>query len=311
MRMPETIEPMKATLGAPGPGTDWQFEVKWDGYRAIAFCGMKFRLQGRRLNEIGPDFPEIAGLGEDPAAEGLILDGELVVFDEEGHPDFQLMQARRDLGLRANFLAFDLLWQKGRDLRESPYHVRRELLEGLGLAGPRWNVPDRIDASLEEALTATARLGLEGVVAKDPESPYVSGRRSRYWMKVKHRRRQEFVVGGWLPGKGHRSGTLGSLLVGYQEAGAGLRFAGRVGTGLDDRLLARLSSELAALERSKSPFTPEDVSGLPRDARWCEPRMVIEVGFTQWTRDGRLRNPTYLGERPDKDPSEVVREEPA
>lgn len=308
-RMPSSIEPMKARIGEPGAGVEWQFEVKWDGYRAIAFCGGKFRLQGRRLNAIGADYPEIAGLGDDPAADGLILDGELVVFDEAGRPDFQLMQARRDLGLKAHFLVFDLLWSAGRDLRGRPYRERRERLEQTGLEGERWSVPDRIEGDLGDVMEATAGLGLEGVVAKDPESPYVEGSRSGYWLKVKNTNRQEFVVGGWTSGKGHRSGTLGSLLVGYRDRPGGrLRYAGRVGTGMDDRLLRRLAGELAAEERADPPFVPEDLGQIPRGAHWCEPRLVIEVRFTQWTRDGRLRNPVFLGFRPDKPAAEVVRE---
>jgi bifunctional non-homologous end joining protein LigD len=308
--MPTTIEPMKARLGKPGPGIDWQFEIKWDGYRAIAFCGERFRLQGRRLNSIGSDFPEIAALSDEPAAKDRVFDGELVVFDDQGRPDFQLMQSRREKSLRAHFQIFDLLWSEGEDLRSLSYAERRAALEAIDLAGERWSVPARIDATLEEALEATSQLGLEGLVAKDPDSPYVEGRRSSYWLKVKHVRRQEFVVGGWLPGKGHRSRTLGALLVGYRDAETdGLRFAGRIGTGMDDSLLSQISADLSADEVSASPFAAADLAEIPSNARWAEPRMVIEAKFTEWTRDGRLRNPVFLGFRPDKQPQEVVREE--
>ncbi len=308
--MPFPIEPMKARLEDPPSGGDWQFEIKWDGYRAIAFCGNPFRLQGRRLNEITADFPELAGLGEDPAARGTILDGEIVVLDQEGRPDFQLMQSRRERGLAAHFMIFDLLWADGRDLRKVPYADRRARLESLDIHGDRWSTPGRIEASLEEALAATEELGLEGIVAKNPESPYIEGKRSRYWLKVKHQRRQEFVIGGWLPGKGHRSSTLGALLVGYTDPDPGdFRFAGRVGTGLNDRLLTELTPELESGEIYDSPFATRDLKDIPRDARWCSPSMVIEVRFTQWTREGRLRNPVFLGFRPDKAPEEVVREE--
>jgi bifunctional non-homologous end joining protein LigD len=309
--MPKTIEPMKARLEDPGPGTDWQFEIKWDGYRAIAFSDDKgFRLQGRRLNEIGPDFPELSALGEHPQARGTILDGEIVVLDEQGRPDFQLMQSRREQGLSASFMIFDLLWAEGRDLRRTPYLERREMLEAMEIEEDRWSVPARIEASLEEAMAATEQLGLEGIIAKDPGSPYVEGKRSRYWLKVKHQRRQEFVIGGWLPGKGHRESTLGALLVGYQDVeGSGLRFAGRVGTGMDDRLLGELSRELLATRTDTPPFVPRDLPDIPSQASWCEPLRVVEVRFTQWTRDGRLRNPVFLGFRPDKTPQEVIREE--
>ncbi|MBN8869478.1 MAG: non-homologous end-joining DNA ligase [Solirubrobacterales bacterium] len=308
--MPDSIEPMKARLGDPDEGVDWEFEVKWDGYRAIAFCADGLRLQGRRLNEIGPDFPEIEPLGKDRQARGLVLDGELVVSDENGRPDFQLMQSRRELRLEAHFMIFDLLWVGGQDLRADPYRERRERLEGLALAGPTWSVPDRLDGTLADVMEATAALGLEGVIAKDPDSPYVSGRRTGYWLKVKHLRRQEFVVGGWLPGKGHRADTLGSLLVGYNDGVSGrLRFAGRVGTGMDDEMLAELSTRLLESARPDSPFRADDIAAIPSNAVWSEPRIVVETKFTEWTRDGRLRNPAFLGLRPDKDPAEVVREE--
>ncbi|MBN8867850.1 MAG: non-homologous end-joining DNA ligase [Solirubrobacterales bacterium] len=299
---------MKARLSDPDQATAWEFEVKWDGYRAIAFCGDEVRLQGRRLNDITAEYPEIEGLGDDPAARGKILDGELVVFDPDGRPDFQLMQSRRESGLGAVFLIFDLLWSDGVDLRARPYLERREMLEGLGLAGESWSVPDRLDGPLDDVLAATTQLGLEGVVAKDPESPYVSGRRTGYWRKVKNVRRQEFVVGGWLPGKGNRARTLGALLVGYREDGDELAYAGRVGTGMDDATLTALRKDLEERRLDTIPFRRSDLAEIPASARWCRPETVVEVGFTQWTRDGRLRNPVFLGLRPDKAPDEVVRE---
>jgi bifunctional non-homologous end joining protein LigD len=180
----------------------------------------------------------------------------------------------------------------------------------MGLAGPNWSVPDRLDGSLADVMEATAALGLEGVIAKDPDSPYVSGRRTGYWLKVKHLRRQEFVIGGWLPGKGHRADTLGSLLVGVSDGGSNrLRFTGRIGTGMGDELLTGLSARLRESARPDPPFRDEDIAAIPSNAAWCEPRIVIEAKFTEWTRDGRLRHPVFLGFRPDKTPAEVVREE--
>lgn len=310
--MPEPIEPMMARLGDPGDDVEWQYEVKWDGYRAIAFCDGNLRLQGRRRNEIGADFPELQPLGSAGAGRGLILDGELVVIDEKGRPSFQLMQTRRERGVEAQLMIFDLLWAGGRDLRSEPYLARREELESLALAGPAWMVPGRLDGNLEEVLEATAALGLEGILAKDPASPYVEGKRSAYWLKVKHTRQQEFVVGGWTPGQGHRAGTLGALLVGYHDRSddsGRLRYAGRVGTGIDDRLLTRLAADLAANATDDSPFREGDLDAVPAEARWCEPQVVIEARFTQWTAAGRLRNPVFAGFRPDKSPAEVVREE--
>ncbi len=301
---------MKAKLGDPDHSSPWDFEVKWDGYRAIAFCESTLRLQGRRLDDITAAYPELARLSDETAARGKVFDGELVVLDSEGRSDFQQMQVRRERGLEVNFMIFDLLWSDGQDLRSRSYSERRKRLESLDLAGDRWAVPARIDGELSEVLAATDRLGLEGIVAKRPDSPYVSGSRTSYWMKVKNERRQELLVGGWLPGKGHRARTLGSLLLGYREPGVrGLRFAGRVGTGMDDRVLSTLRDELGASVAATPPFTGADLVAIPRDAVWCEPRMVVEVKFTKWTRDGRLRNPVFVGFRPDKDPDEVVREE--
>ncbi len=308
--MPTQIEPMKAKLGDPDPGSPWEFEVKWDGYRALAFCGDRFRLQGRRLDDITASYPELSPPSTAGPVRGKVLDGEIVVFDRDGRPDFQLMQVRRERGLEANFLIFDLLWSDGTDLRERPYAERRERLEGLGIAGDRWSVPERVEGELNEVLAATAELGLEGIVAKRPDSPYVSGTRTGFWLKVKNTTRQEFVVGGWLPGKGHRAGTLGSLLLGYHDRDGRLRFAGRVGTGMDERILTALAGELAASATGERPFEDVAPGDIPAEARWCEPRIVVEVRFTLWTRDGRLRNPVFVGFRPDKRPREVVREEP-
>lgn len=310
--MPGPIDPMRSLLADPEPGTAWQYEVKWDGYRAIAFCGERFQLQGRQLNEITPEFPELVALGDDATARGLVLDGELVVFDGNGIPDFQLMQARRERRLQSQFLIFDLLWYRGRDLRQTAYESRREILEEQGLSGSNWSVPERLPGTLDEVLAATAALNLEGVVAKDPASPYVSGRRTGYWLKVKHLRRQEFVVGGWLPGKGHRSATFGALLLGYHDPSGGpLRFAGRVGTGLDDEQLRWFNEKFQGEFRDDSPFETGDLRRIPANARWVEPQVVVEVRFSQWTRDGLLRNPVFVGVRPDKTPTEVVREEVA
>jgi bifunctional non-homologous end joining protein LigD len=309
--MPQTIKPMKATLEDHAPGTDWHSEVKWDGYRAIAYCDGSLRLQGKRLNDITADFPELEGLGRSRAAVGTVLDGELVVLDDQGRPDFQLMQSRRERGLTVSFVIFDLLWEGGEDLRPLPYEVRRERLEALDPKGDSWFTPERLDGTPEESLAATEALGLEGVVLKRPGSPYVEGSRSRHWLKLKNVRRQEFVIGGWLPGKGHRAGTFGALLLGYHDEDGSLRYAGRAGTGFDDRLLREIHASLETIGSDTSPFVAGDVDSIPRDATWVEPRLVAEVRFTQWTRDGRLRNPAFLGLRPDSDPVRVVREEPA
>lgn len=308
--MPTTVEPMKAMLADPPQGEDWNLEVKWDGYRAIAFCDDRFRLQGRRLNDITSDFPEVGPIGFRDKHRRCILDGELVVLDAQGKPDFQLMQSRKKKQLEATYLVFDLLWLDDLDLRANSYAERREQLESIELEGSGWSLPERLDASLEQALAATAELGLEGVVAKDPASPYVEGSRSNYWIKVKHGHRQEFVVGGSTTGKGHRSDTLGALLLGYHEKGErDLRYAGRVGTGMGDELLTMIAGKLASLETDQSPFASEADHLIPKDVRWMRPELVVEVRFSNWTADGQLRHPVLIGLRPDKDPADVLKEE--
>jgi bifunctional non-homologous end joining protein LigD len=206
------------------------------------------------------------------------------------------------------YMLFDVLWLDGHTTLELQYRERRRLLEALALNGPSWQTPSVHQGDGWSLLAATREHGLEGIVAKRLDSVYEPGRRSRNWLKVKNHLRQEFVVGGWVPGKGARSTTLGALLIGYYEStdpGARLRYAGRVGTGLSEAELARLVRLLASRRRVDSPFEPPPRL---RDAVWVEPDRVAEVRFTEWTASGMVRHPTYLGLRDDRDPREVVRE---
>lgn len=322
--MLEVIEPMKAKLAeTPATSDEWATEIKWDGVRAIAFCeNGELRLQGRRLNDITSLFPEISALAQVPAAEGTILDGELVAFDEHGIPDFQRIQKRLKRAnshdrvprrsYEATFVIFDLLEEDGEDLRGLPYRERRERLEALDLHGPNWQTPDYLVADIESTLEATAEQGLEGLVVKRLDSPYHGGRAGRDWLKLKNRLRQEFVIGGWLPGEGYRADTIGSLLVGYwehgKERGEHLRYAGRVGSGFSLGDLRVIHDDLAGFEREDSPF--EDMPATP-GAHFVNPLRVIEVEFSEWTNDMRLRHPIYVGMRRDKVPGEVRREMPS
>jgi bifunctional non-homologous end joining protein LigD len=204
---------------------------------------------------------------------------------------------------------FDLLWLEGHSTLALPYRERRKLLDELGLHGPSWQTPAAHAGDGQALLDATKKLGLEGVVAKRLDSAYEPGRRSRAWLKVKNHNRQEFVVGGWLPGQGARSTSLGALLIGYYEStepDARLRYAGRVGTGLTESELRRLVELLEPLQRATSPFTP---APRVKDATFVEPELVVQVRFTEWTRVGVVRAPAYEGLREDKDPRDVVREE--
>jgi bifunctional non-homologous end joining protein LigD len=204
-------------------------------------------------------------------------------------------------------MVFDVLWLDGRLTTSWPYRRRRDALESLALRGPAWQTPPVGVDDGAAAWEASRRLGFEGVVAKRLDSTYEPGRRSRAWLKVKHQLRQEFVVGGWLPGRGARTGRIGALLVGYHDADGRLRFAGRVGTGFTDAELDRLGALLAPDRLDASPFADR---GLPKETRFVVPRRVADVRFTEWTDSGRIRHPAYLGLRDDKDPADVVREVP-
>jgi bifunctional non-homologous end joining protein LigD len=320
--MRDVIEPMKAKLAdAPVTSEEWGTEIKWDGVRAIAFCeNGELRLQGRRLNDITELFPEIAPLAKVPEADGTILDGELVAFDEFGAPDFQRIQKRLKRGgtgripkrsYAATFVIFDLLEADGEDLRDLPYRERRERLEALDLNGPNWQTPGYLVADIESTLEATAEQGLEGLVVKRLDSTYHGGRAGRDWLKLKNRLRQEFVIGGWTLGKGARESTIGSLLLGYWDnregRGEHLRYAGRVGSGFSQGDLEAIADDLAGFERDTSPF--EDLPATP-GARFVNPLRVVEVEFSEWTRDNHLRHPVFIGMRRDKAPGEVRREMP-
>jgi bifunctional non-homologous end joining protein LigD len=241
----------------------------------------------------------------------------VVAFDEQGRPSFERLQSRINLSSEAavrrrmadrpvTYLIFDLVYLDGRSLIDAPYTERRRRLEELELDGPHWQTPSYHRGEGEALLRLTEARGLEGLVAKRLDSRYLPGRRSRAWLKVKNTERQELVIGGWLPGKGRRSGTLGAILVGYYDQGDHrLRYAGRVGTGFTDDELDRLAALLEPLRATESPFEGRQP---PREAVLVEPRLVAEVAFREWTTARTLRAPVYKGLRPDKDPSEVVLE---
>jgi bifunctional non-homologous end joining protein LigD len=319
--MPEHVKPMLATLSTlPRDEESWAYEIKWDGVRAIAYCETgRLRLESRTLREITSHYPELRALGAELGSREAVLDGEIVAFDDEGKPSFERLQSRINLGSEAavrrrmsdvsvSYMVFDLLYVDGRSLIDAPYTERRERLDALELDGPNWQTPAAHHGEGEDLLRLTEARGLEGLVAKRFDSRYLVGRRSRAWLKVKNTMRQELVVGGWLPGKGRRSGTLGALLVGYHDEDdedRPLRYAGRVGSGFTDEELDRLSAELEPLRRPSTPFAGRQP---PKEAVFVEPRLVVEVDFREWTAARTLRAPVYKGLRPDKDPAEVVLE---
>ncbi len=319
--MPQRIVPMLARTGQlPAEDSGWGLEIKWDGVRAIAYSTPgELRLESRNLNEITDSYPELARLGRSLGSHQAVLDGEIVAFGGDGRPSFGALQQRmhvasRDVARRlakdtpVTYMIFDLLWLDGHSLMGLPYTERRARLAELGLSGESWQTPEHVVGNGRALLRASVEQRLEGIVAKRLDSTYAPGRRPGSWIKIKTMGRQEFVIAGWLPGKGRRSETIGALLLGVHETGGGLRYVGRVGTGFSDRELARLEAALAPLRREDSPFTAGERP--PRESRFAEPRLVAEVEFAEWTSAGNIRHPSYKGLREDKDPLAVVREDP-
>ena len=309
---------MTATLSKVVPPDDeaWAFEVKWDGIRAIVFADHgEVCIQSRNLLDVTRQYPEVQGLGDVFATRRVILDGEIVAPDEDGRPQFSRLQQRMHQssaavindGMRnypVSFMAFDVLAVDGESTMALPYLERRARLEALELSGSWWQTPSTHVGDGSLVLAATKSQGLEGVLAKRLDSTYEPGRRSRSWLKIKNKNRQEFVVGGWSPGAGNRSDHFGALLIGYYD-GDRLIYAGHVGTGFNRKTLDDLLRRMNALRRDRSPFV-----ATPRipGAVWVEPELVCEVEFTEWTTEGVLRHPSFKGLRDDKPPRDVVRE---
>ena len=302
--MPARLVPMLAKLGTlPARDDDFGFEIKWDGIRALAYYEPgRFHIESRNLNDITAQYPELRRLGRQLGSRDTILDGEIVAYDDRGRPSFERLQHRmhltRDADIKrrakeipVQYVLFDVLYLEGRSVMSRPYAERRELLESLGLEGPNWQTPAYRRGGGRALAEASAKNGLEGVVAKKLDSTYSPGRRNPHWIKIKNKRRERLVIAGWLPEK-ERADRLGALLVGYFDPQGHLRYAGRVGTGFDAKERARLERRLAPLARERAPF--EGKRG-PRGARYVEPRLVAEVEFTEWTNDGVLRHPSYKG----------------
>jgi bifunctional non-homologous end joining protein LigD len=321
--LPEHLRPMLATLGELPPDDEhWAYEMKWDGVRALVSVeGGRITITSRNDRDVTVSYPELRALGEQVGSTQVLLDGEIVSFDDNGRPSFGRLQQRMHVASAASarrlaesdpavYLIFDLVHLDGRSLLKVPYTQRRELLEGLDLAGKSWQTPPAFEGDGAHAVQASRQQGLEGVVAKRLTSRYTPERRSGDWVKVKNIRTQEVVVGGWSPGKRRRAGTVGALLLGLPSADGtdGLRYIGQVGTGFTDDMLADLSARLHRIARKTSPFDPDVPRTDARDAQWVSPRLVGEVAFSEWTADARLRHPSWRGLRPDKSPGEVVQE---
>jgi bifunctional non-homologous end joining protein LigD len=303
------------------PG-DWIYEIKFDGYRALALRGgAETRLLSRNQKDLGKKFPEIVEAIASLDLQDAIIDGEIVALDDQGRSSFQALQAF-DMDTERPpivYYAFDLLWLNGKDLRDLPIEDRKAKLAELfteSAAALRYSISFTKD--IEELLEKARTLGLEGLIGKRGGSRYEAGKRSGAWIKIKLHLEQEFVIGGYTDPEGGRK-HFGALLVGFYE-GKRLKFAGRVGTGFSEKLLSSLHSELEKISIKSCPFYNVPAAGRNRwdqgltaaemrRCHWVRPKLVCQIKFTEWTRDDRLRQPVFLGIREDKSPSDVVREE--
>jgi bifunctional non-homologous end joining protein LigD len=309
------IKPMLAEQRSTVPrGPEWIYEAKLDGYRVEAIKeGQSVRLLSRNANDLGRDYPDVVAAVAALPVQTAILDGEIVALDDRGRPSFQSLQHRRKVSTPVVYFAFDLLHVDGEDLRSLPLQRRKDRLAAV-VAGSRVPLSEALPGDVDHIAAAIQDLGLEGIVAKRARSRYVSAR-SDAWIKVKFLVRQEFVVGAYKPGLGN----FESLIVGYYDAAGRLEFAGKVRNGFTPHLRAELFRELKALETDVFPFaapgtrkrshwgeglTAEDM----RILQWLTPKLVVEVAFVEWTRDGHLRHPTFVGIRRDKRAREVTRE---
>ncbi|MFF5263197.1 non-homologous end-joining DNA ligase [Actinomadura viridis] len=323
MTMPWPVRPMMAATGElPDDTGRWALELKWDGVRVITYVSADgVRASGRRVTELAGRYPELSGLADLLPQHDVVLDGEVVAF-EDGLPSFERLQRRMHIGhpdprlireVPVRYVVFDLLYLDGRLLYDTPYTERRALLADLDLGGTGpVEVPPFLDggdtAQVAELMEFTKEQRLEGLMAKRLDSRYRPGRRVDFWRKVKNFLTREVVVCGWKPGRGRREGGVGSLLLGEYDAKGRLCFVGHVGTGFSDRALDELYETLWPLRRAASPFDEPVPREFARDAQWVEPRLVGEVAYSVRTRDGRLRFPTWRGLRDDKDPLEVIGE---
>lgn len=312
------FEPMMARLvKQPLPGK-WQYEIKYDGFRALAFLsGGSCRLMSRNGKDFGARFPEIMRSLVALKVDNTILDGEIVAVDAKGVSSFQLLQAH-EMGhtLQLAYYVFDLPQHNGEDLRGLPLEDRRHRLQKLlrGRSGPL-RLSEGLKGDGNALLVHAQKLGLEGLIGKKEGSLYEAGRRTGAWIKLKTHREQEFVIGAYTDPTGSRA-SFGAILVGVYRQDK-LVFCGKIGTGFNVELLESLYDQFQRILTPDCPFENLQgrVEGLsPAQARrchWLKPKLVCQVRFSEWTRDGKLRQPVFLGLRDDKNPRDVIREEPS
>ena len=315
MSFPRFVAPMMATAAAVLPaGSDWSYEVKWDGYRAqAAKRGAGVTLASRNLKEITKQYPAVAAAARHVQASAALIDGEIVALGRDGRPSFQALHHADTTDVSIVFYAFDLLHLDGRDLLKVPLEERRASLRKV-VEGTPILLSDALPGSPGDIEDAVRRLGLEGIVAKRRRSIYTPGRRSDAWIKVRFTKRQELVIGGYKPAPG----GFDSIVVGCYEAGK-LMSAGKVRNGFTPAARAQLFARMQRLAARSCPFanlpssttshwgegiTPEEMPQL----RWVKPALVAEIAFTEWTRDGSLRHAAFVALRDDKRARDVTRE---
>ncbi len=292
------VLPMKATMGSTGAipdGDEWAFEIKWDGYRTIVHIADDVvRLQSTAGHDVTERWPEFADLATSVNATSVILDGELIVFDDEGRPRFELVQ-RSGVGSdrQAVIQFFDVLQVDGTDTIDLPYLDRRRLLDQLVEPTDNWTVPAFRIGDGSALVAATAEQGLEGVIAKRVDSRYRPGTRSKDWHKIKNRTAVELTIGGFTAGTGNRADTFGALLVGRRDPD-GLEFAGGVGTGFDQRMLRDLTVQLRELVVDECPFVRTPPASVARTATWVEPVLRATVDIAEFTNDGLVRHASFV-----------------
>ncbi|MCR6030678.1 DNA ligase [Nocardioides sp. zg-579] len=306
------MRPMLATKGTSVPtGAEWAHEVKWDGVRILAEVTRegRTRLTSRNDNDVTAAWPDVAE--PPPGARDLLVDGEIIALNEQGLPDFRVLQDRMHVrkattaarladSVPATYMVFDLLRLDGEDLMDRPLDERRARLADLGLTG--WQVPASYDDGAM-LLDATRQQGLEGIVSKRRSSRYTPEVRSPHWLKFAHRHRLSYVVGGWRPTEG--TTRLGALLVGEPTAD-GLLYRGRVGSGIGGRVSAALAEALAPHARATSPFADEVPRVDAKGTHWVEPVLVVDIDTHHTSRAQRLRQPSYQGLRTDLTPEDVL-----
>jgi bifunctional non-homologous end joining protein LigD len=307
---PGEVRPMQAASAeAPFSSDEYVFEVKWDGLRCMLVRDPSghVSLRDRGLNDITADIPEVAAAAR-RVPPGSVIDGELVATDGDGRPDYPRLRQRLRGGapmrdqIPTAYLAFDALYLEGRPLLRQPVVRRRARLAKAVEAGGHIFVPDHIEADGVELFEACLERGLEGVVAKHQQSPYVPGQRSPFWLKVKAVKSDDFVVIGWT---GER--PFDALVVGYHEDGR-LLPCGTVGGGYDDEAEKAIRDALTSLATPESPLEPPPV--MMRPVSWVRPELVVSIRYSEWSPDGTLRFPIFNGLRPEVDPSEAVRHRP-